>query len=712
MPSVTRKLGARVEIDGEKEYKDAIKSLNAANQVLSTEMQKLQAEYKGNTESTEYLTKAGELLERELLAQQEKVETIRQKLAEAAKKDGEAATSTMQLQAALNRAETAEINLQHAIDENNAALQNQDETLTGLADELDQQTTVSATLRTEMQKLQAEYNGNTDSTEYLTKASDLLERELLQQKNTVDILREAVQRSAEKYGESNARTQEYIQQLNKAEAEQFNLQHALDDTNAALQNQGETMTGLGDTVDQLGEKFGIRLPDQLKTALNGVEGFSAGTVAAMAAAAAGVAALVAVFKELNDITLQVAADADEYLTQSAITSVPTELLQAWDYAAQFVDVSADTITGSMTKITKAMGDAQDGSGESAEAFAALGVSITDADGQLRSAQDVFYDVIDALGEVENQTERNILGMALMGKSEQELNPLINAGSEALNQYAKEAEELGYVLDKDQIEKLAEVDDAYQKTQLAVEALKKQIAVDFAPASKEAMELFSSVVQKAGEFLKRSGLIENLGSMFASLIDILETLGEFVSALPGVGQGLDGMNTALKEVAFTFALIADTIKAIVGLMPTMWGSGMLKQALGFDAKNGNYSNLQRINGTAATMEAQRNGYRGNGGEDMSGYGYDPSSGMYYDLTTGNYIFGHNATGNDNWRGGLTWVGEAGPELVSLPAGSSIRNAQDSRMGGDTFYITIDAASVKEFNDIVEMAQSARVRQRMR
>ena len=209
MPSVTRKLGARVEIDGEKEYKDAIKSLNAANQVLSTEMQKLQAEYKGNTESTEYLTKAGELLERELLAQQEKVETIRQKLAEAAKKDGEAATSTMQLQAALNRAETAEINLQHAIDENNAALQNQDETLTGLADELDQQTTVSATLRTEMQKLQAEYNGNTDSTEYLTKASDLLERELLQQKNTVDILREAVQRSAEKYGESNARTQEY-----------------------------------------------------------------------------------------------------------------------------------------------------------------------------------------------------------------------------------------------------------------------------------------------------------------------------------------------------------------------------------------------------------------------------------------------------------------------------------------------------------------------
>ena len=600
MPSVTRKLGARVEIDGETEYKEAIKNLNAANQVLSTEMRKLQAEYKGNTESTEYLTKAGELLERELLAQQEKVETIRQRLAEVAKKDGEAATSTMQLQAALNRAETAEINLQHAIDENNAAL-------------------------------------------------------------------------------------------------------------AA---QGNTMTGLGDTVDQLGEKFGIHLPDQLKTALNGVEGFSAGAVAAMAAAAAGVAALVAVFKELNEITLQVAADADEYLTQSAITSVPTELLQAWDYAAQFVDVSADTITGSMTKITRAMGDAAGGSEEAQKKFADLGVSITDADGQLRSAQEVFYDVVDALGEIDNQTERDAAAMALMGKSAQELNPLINAGSAALEEYAKQAQKVGYILSEDELKALGEVDDAYQEMQLTIDALKKQLAVDFAPASKAAMELFSDVVKKAGEFLERSGLIENLASMFTSLIDILETLGEFVSALPSVGQGLDGMNTVLKEVASTFALIADTIKAIVGLMPTMWGSGMLKQALGFDAKNGNYSNLQRINGTAATMEAQRNGYRGNGGEDMSGYGYDPSSGMYYDLTTGNYIFGHNATGNDNWRGGLTWVGENGPELVSLPTGSSIRNAQDSRMGGDTFYITIDAASVKEFNDIVEMAQSARVRQRMR
>ena len=41
-----------------------------------------------------------------------------------------------------------------------------------------------------------------------------------------------------------------------------------------------------------------------------------------------------------------------------------------------------------------------------------------------------------------------------------------------------------------------------------------------------------------------------------------------------------------------------------------------------------------------------------------------------------LFGHNADGTDNWRGGLTWVGERGPELVNLPRGSQVVPNLDS------------------------------------
>lgn len=570
MPSTTRRVGARVELDGEKEYKQALQELNTGNKTLASEMRKLQAEYKGNTESTEYLTKAGELLERQLLQQQDKVQK----------------------------------------------------------------------------------------------------------------LREAVASAAAKYGEADSRTQHYVQQLNNAEAEEYKLQHAITENTEALEDQGEQMLSLGDTVDQLADKFGVKLPQGAKDALNGMQGLSAGTVAAMAAAAAAIAAVVKVVQELGQLTIDVAGQVDEYITQSTITGVPTEMLQAWDYAAPLIDTDAETIKGAMTKITQAMGDAAGGSDEAQAKFAALGVSITDGSGQLKSAEEVFYEVVDALGQVGNQTERDALAMDLMGKSAQDLNPLITAGADALKQYSDEAMAAGYILDEQQIRKLGQVDDAYQKLQLTIEANRKQLAADFAPAAQSSMELFTDVVRKAGEMLERSGIITNLASIIESLIDILRTGGEILTGLPGFNTALDALRVTLGAVAQFVAVIADAADLIKSVL-TLDFSGA-KNALGFGYGSGNANNYQRT-------RMQQDGT------------WDEYSSFY----------GYNAGGTENWRGGLTWVGEAGPELVSLPQGSSIYSNQESQqIGGDTFYITIDAKSVKEFNDIVEMAKTARIRSRMR
>lgn len=55
-----------------------------------------------------------------------------------------------------------------------------------------------------------------------------------------------------------------------------------------------------------------------------------------------------------------------------------------------------------------------------------------------------------------------------------------------------------------------------------------------------------------------------------------------------------------------------------------------------------------------------------------------------------LFGHNADGTDNWRGGWTTVGERGPELVNLPRGAQVfSNVQSGQMGGTTIHISMDA-----------------------
>lgn len=537
-------------------------------------------------------------------------------------------------------------------------------------------------LASEMRKLQAEYKGNTESTEFLTKKGELLERQLLQQRDKVETLRKAVQASAEKYGEASTETQNWMIKLNNAEAEEYDLQHAIEENNGALQGQGEEMAGLGDTVDKLGQKLGISLPENAKKALNGMGSFSTETVAKLGAVAAAVAAVTAAVKKMHEMTLEAAKGVDEIITESMTTGLSTRQIQQFKYAENLIDVSYSTITSTLTKLTKNMADARDGNANLAAAFASLGVSIEDAStGQLRPAIDVFYDCVDALGAVENSTERDAITMELMGKSAQDLNPLIIQGSDALRELADEAEATGYVLDESQIKKLGEVDDAYQRMQLTVEATKKQLAADFAPASESAMDLFSKAVQKGADVLDRSGIIENLGSILASLADIIGDVLDMTGSIPGLDSALTGLKVTLGAVAQFCALIADAADLIKSIVTLDFGG--VKNALGFGYSKGNPNHYQTV--------------------------YMQQSGKYeeYKAWTPSY----NASGNDNWRGGLTWLHEGGPEIVDLPQGSRIYSAQESRemVGGDTFIINV--ARVDEIDEVVDWFKSRRIRGRM-
>lgn len=568
----------------------------------------------------------------------------------------------------------------------------------------------NAVLGSEMRKLQAEYKGNTESTEFLTKKGELLERQLLQQKDKVQTLRDALANAAKQYGESAEQTQQWQIKLNNAEAAQYDLEHAIEENNKALEGQGQTMAGLGDTVSDLAGKLGVRIPEGAKNALNGMKGLSAGTVAAMGAAAAGVAALVKSIKALHQVTLEAAADADEVLTESMTTGLSTQTIQQLQYAENLIDVSYGTITGSLTKLTQNMAKANDGNEELAKSFQKLGVSITGSNGELRSSEAVFYDLIDALGGMDNATERDAAAMELLGRSAQDLNPLIIQGSDAMRQLAKEAEDAGYVLDESQVKKLGEVDDAYQRMQLQIDATKKQLAVEFAPASKAAMELYTGLVQTAGNALAKSGIIQGMASLLESLAHLFGISKDAAdSTLPAVTEKFSALRFVLNGVAILAATVADAINLIAGLAPWNWGSGMATTALGWNKNSGQLSNTQRVmmqqNGTLAQYES----YYGQGQ-----YGYDYDSNRYYDRETGWYYDGnpYNAAGTSNWRGGLTWVGENGPELVRLPRGSQVLTAQESRnAGGNTFNITISAADVREFNDIIRIAENARIMARM-
>lgn len=560
-------------------------------------------------------------------------------------------------------------------------------------------------LKSEMNKLTAEYDGNTDSAEFLTQKYDILERQMLTQKDKVEALKQAVADSAEAYGEADSRTQGWIIQLNNAEAalantygEMGRTQTAIEDMDGALDNvSGSTetasggMESLGDVLDTVADKLGIKLPDSITKTADGLGAIPTSTAVAAGAFAAVLAVVVKLEKKLMDMTKEAADSAKNLVDMSSQTGISTENLQAFQYAEDFIGVSTDTIADSLKDLTTKMSDAANGNEDVIEKFDQLGVSIYDADGNLRNAEDTFWDVVDSLGEMSNQTERDALAMDLINESAQKLNPLIEIGSEGFKKYADEAENVGYILSNDQLKALTDVDEAQNRLLKSQEAVSKQISAEYAPYMSDALNETRELIEKVGKALIDSGAVDAFGSILDSAVSLLEPLGDLVSDL------LPPLGVLLQGVAGTIAWIADTINLIVGLL-TLNGD-RISTALGLNPNKA--SNIQK-----ALYGAD---YKTESYYDSTGNYYDPTTGQW----TGNYF--HNAGGNDNFPGGRTRVGENGPETVYLPQGTVIANAQETRADGGydaPVNVYIEARTIQEFNDIIEIVRDAQRVRRMK
>nr|DAQ79533.1 MAG TPA: tail tape measure [Caudoviricetes sp.] len=584
-------------------------------------------------------------------------------------------------------------------------------------------------LDSEMRKVQSAYAKNADSVESLAAQNDVLERKILSQTEKIEYLKAALQQSAEKYGESDKRTMQWQTSLNNAEAELNNLNNKLDENKEKIEESGKETGNLGDVVDGLTEKFGIKLPEGMQKSMNSMGSLNTTSVKIAGGFVALAVAIAKVEKALIQMTRESAEAADDIVTLSSVTGMSTDSIQELNYMADLTDVSLDRIRDSLKETTNKMQEAATGTGDAYEAYNKLGVAITDADGQLRSAEDVFYDTIDALGEMKNKTERDALAMDLMSESAQELNPLIEIGSDGLKQYAQEAHSMGYVLDNEALTALTEVDDAYQRLQKSQEGAKNQLSAEFAPYLTEFYEKITKLIKDGGQALKDSGIVDSFGML-------LETVGDIITPTDQLSSDtVPKLTEALRPLAEIMAGIADTIDFISGAATVLttgiwdwdkWSGGwkQMGKAAGFGYSYGNGNNTQTLKEKWEQTDVNR-------ATSATGYGQYYANGKWYSNyesylrdeweksgtgTTFEYWKmqkGYNASGTDYWRGGRTLIGEYGPEEVVLPQGTRILTAQETRQssGGDTFYITIPANTVKEFNDIVNIARNKRRTDRM-
>lgn len=220
-------------------------------------------------------------------------------------------------------------------------------------------------------------------------------------------------------------------------------------------------------------------------------------------------------------------------------------------------------------------------GETASAFERLGISITDANGNLRDNEAVFADVIDALGKIPNEAERDALAMSIFGKSAQELNPLIKAGTEEMKRLAEEAHNVGAVMSEEDVAAFEAFDDTLASLQAGLKGTLGTLASAFLPGFQSLFDQAGGYLREFADIVKTSdgdfgALADGLGGLLTKIIGDIATQGpQMLEAGLGILQSvIDAIVTNLPVmIPAAIGIITNLLNFIVANLPTLISAGL-------------------------------------------------------------------------------------------------------------------------------------------
>jgi phage-related protein len=451
-------------------------------------------------------------------------------------------------------------------------------------DTTDFKTNISAANR-ELRLLESSFRANVSSLGEWSKSSTGMESRIATLTSKIEVqslkvaaLRENFERIKEEQGENSRAAKEAEIALNKETETLGKMETELSTSEEALQELSQAEDEAGNSAEEASDQV-----SGMSDVIGGIGSVVTGAVAVIAALAVAVAAVTVAIGGLVFSTAEASAELVDLSTK---TGISTTQLQELAYIGEQVGTSQETITGSLARLTRSMSGAQDQwqeytskqeeaaakgeefdgqLGDSAAAFEKLGISVTDSTGQLRDRQDVFNDVINALGGVGNEAERDALAMSIFGKSAMELNPLIKAGTSEMERLAQEAHEVGAVMSEENVAAFEAFDDTLASLQMGLKGTLGTLASAFLPG-------FQAVFDQLGGYLREfSGIVNASGGDFGALADglgglLAKIIGDVGKQAPQMLQaGLGILQSVIDSIVSNLPTLIDAALGIITML---------------------------------------------------------------------------------------------------------------------------------------------------
>lgn len=189
--------------------------------------------------------------------------------------------------------------------------------------------------------------------------------------------------------------------------------------------------------------------------------------------------------------------ADQLAKLSQKIGISVEALSTLRFAAQLSDVSLETLQKGIKGLSQNIAEANTGIGDGAQVFDALGISVRNADGSMKSTEAVLLQVADVFAKLEDGAVKTALAVKLFGKAGQDMIPFLNQGTVGINQLTAEAERLGLKLTTETARSAEAFNDNLTALKASSSSLGLALARDFLPELTNITNAMREAANEAG-----------------------------------------------------------------------------------------------------------------------------------------------------------------------------------------------------------------------
>lgn len=236
--------------------------------------------------------------------------------------------------------------------------------------------------------------------------------------------------------------------------------------------------------------------------------------------------------------------ADEMNDMAQKLGMSTEQLSAYNYAAKMSGASTEAIATSVQKLNSNMADAARGQGSAKAALDALGISVTDANGALKTNDEVMREVADRFSQFPDGATKSAMAVDIFGKSGADLIPMLDEGAVGLARMQEEAAAMGLILSTETAKAAGEVNDNLDMMGNIISGQVASATADMLPTIKQLSADFLSSAQNSGVLTTAMGgltgafkIVVSGGYLLAGVFDYVGTaLGELAASAAAFATG--------------------------------------------------------------------------------------------------------------------------------------------------------------------------------